>query len=75
MALIHEVCHQYNLAVACSIHQPSSQVFYEFDRLLLLSQGRTAFFGKARDAVKYFESIGPTQPYHSCTAVLTMITM
>lgn len=31
--------------IIVTIHQPSSEVFILFDKLLLLSQGKLAFFG------------------------------
>jgi ABC-type multidrug transport system ATPase subunit len=36
--------------VIASIHQPSSEVFELFDRLCLLSNGKTVYFGEASDA-------------------------
>lgn len=36
------------------------QVFWEFDQLLLLSEGRTAFCGKAAEAMPHFASLGRT---------------
>ncbi|KAI0014558.1 ABC drug exporter AbcA [Xylariomycetidae sp. FL0641] len=49
--------------ILCTIHQPSSQIFSMFDRLLLLDQrGRTVFFGdigqNASNMITYFESNG-----------------
>ena len=41
-----------------TIHQPSSRLFYMFDKLILLSQGNSIFFGNAKDAPAYFASIG-----------------
>ena len=41
-----------------SIHQPSSEIFALFDKLLLLSQGRTAYYGPAAEASKLFEAQG-----------------
>ncbi|KAH7156569.1 ABC-2 type transporter-domain-containing protein [Dactylonectria macrodidyma] len=32
-------------AILCTIHQPSAMLFQRFDRLLLLSRGRTIYFG------------------------------
>lgn len=32
-------------AILCTIHQPSAMLFQRFDRLLLLSKGRTIYFG------------------------------
>ncbi|KAG6957384.1 hypothetical protein JG688_00010997 [Phytophthora aleatoria] len=48
--------------IVCTIHQPSSDVFYLFDHLLLLKRGgETVFVGelgeKCRKLVEYFESI------------------
>lgn len=36
--------------VIASIHQPSSEVFELFDRLCLLSAGKTIYFGEASQA-------------------------
>jgi len=52
-----------NLATICTIHQPSSYVFQQFDRLLVLAKGRVCFFGKAENALAHFASIGyPSHP-------------
>ncbi len=34
------------VAVVCSIHQPSSKLYHTFDRVLLLSHGRTLYSGR-----------------------------
>ncbi|RWR92647.1 ABC transporter G family member 11 [Cinnamomum micranthum f. kanehirae] len=44
--------------VIASIHQPSSEVFELFDRLYLLSGGKTVYFGKASDAYEFFAQAG-----------------
>lgn len=46
--------------VLCSIHQPSSQIFHQFDKVLFLSHGSTIFYGPPGEAVDYFSSIGYT---------------
>eukprot|EP01097_Dermamoeba_algensis_P001576 TRINITY_DN1593_c0_g1_i2.p1 TRINITY_DN1593_c0_g1~~TRINITY_DN1593_c0_g1_i2.p1 ORF type:complete len:602 (+),score=140.48 TRINITY_DN1593_c0_g1_i2:705-2510(+) len=48
--------------VLTTIHQPSSQMFEQFDKLLLLVDGRIVYFGKARDSVAYFSRLGLTCP-------------
>lgn len=47
-----------NKTIIMSIHQPSSQMYYMFDMLLLLAKGKVAYFGPARDAMGYFSSLG-----------------
>uniref|UniRef100_A0A0P6F0Z6 Protein white n=1 Tax=Daphnia magna TaxID=35525 RepID=A0A0P6F0Z6_9CRUS len=52
--------------VVCTIHQPSSEVFALFDRILLMAEGRTAFLGPASDALSFFSSQGlPCPPNYN----------
>ncbi|XP_057514507.1 ABC transporter G family member 11-like [Actinidia eriantha] len=44
--------------VIASIHQPSSEVFELFDRLYLLSGGKTVYFGLASEAYELFAQAG-----------------
>ncbi|KAK4394959.1 ABC transporter G family member 11 [Sesamum angolense] len=44
--------------VIASIHQPSSEVFELFDRLYLLSGGKTVYFGQASEAYEFFAQAG-----------------
>ncbi|GMF32375.1 unnamed protein product [Phytophthora fragariaefolia] len=53
--------------IICTIHQPSSEVFYLFDSLLLLKRGgETVFFGElgenCRNLIDYFEGIPGVVP-------------
>lgn len=41
--------------IIISIHQPSSQIFYLFDKLLLLSQGQMVYFGGIQQVLPYFQ--------------------
>jgi ABC-type multidrug transport system ATPase subunit len=43
--------------VICSIHQPRSNVVKLFDRLMLLSEGRVAYYGDAKKAVEHFNQL------------------
>ena len=47
-----------NCSVICTIHQPSSEVFELFDRLLLLSMGEVVYHGPTKEALRYFSDIG-----------------
>ena len=44
--------------VISTIHQPNSDIFEMFDKLLLLARGKIIYFNKASLAVDYFGSIG-----------------
>lgn len=49
-------------AILCTIHQPSTQIFQTFDRLLLLKEGKSLYFGEigpaSRIVIDYFEDNG-----------------
>lgn len=44
--------------VVCTIHQPNSKIFENFDQLMLLLAGNIIYQGDANDSVEYFKSIG-----------------
>jgi len=44
--------------VICTIHQPTAEAFFLFDKLVLLSKGRLMYQGATKDSVGYFSSIG-----------------
>jgi len=48
--------------VICTIHQPSSQIYASFDRILLMAEGQNAFLGKTLDAKHFFTSSGHPCP-------------
>ena len=56
MSHLRKVARRYNLLVVASIHQPSTTTFGLFDKLLLLSQGKTCYFGALADVGPYFAS-------------------
>ncbi|PLB40266.1 putative ABC transporter [Aspergillus candidus] len=51
-----------NLLIIASIHQPSTTTFHLFNKLLLLSGGKTCYFGPVKDMPSYFTSIDQPIP-------------
>lgn len=55
-----------NKTVVASIHQPSSQVFFMFDKLLLLCNGQIAYFGSPSEVLDFFDEIQlPCEPHYN----------
>jgi ABC-type multidrug transport system ATPase subunit len=52
------------LIVVLSIHQPSSAMFYMLDKLLLMSRGKTHYFGRVDDVVRHYETLNQPMPAH-----------
>jgi len=48
--------------VVSTIHQPSSQVFKKFDRLMLLCEGQIIYQGSSEESVGYFSKFGQVCP-------------
>lgn len=40
--------------VVCTVHQPSSELYAMFDKLLLMAEGRVAFLGTPEEAQDFF---------------------
>uniref|UniRef100_A0A7S0EUT3 ABC transporter domain-containing protein n=1 Tax=Hanusia phi TaxID=3032 RepID=A0A7S0EUT3_9CRYP len=51
--------------VVCTIHQPPSEVWANFDKFLLLSKGKCLYFGTASTTVDYFGRMGYPCPGQS----------
>ncbi|KAL4895530.1 P-loop containing nucleoside triphosphate hydrolase protein [Aspergillus ambiguus] len=62
MSFVRDVAKVNNLLVIVSIHQPSTMTFAVFDKLLLLSAGKTCYYGDVRTIKPYFDSIGFAMP-------------
>ncbi|OLY79636.1 ATP-binding cassette sub-family G member 8 [Smittium mucronatum] len=56
--LMKEIAVYRNLICISSIHQPSSKIFYTFDKVILMVPGGVVFFGSTKDSLFYFDSIG-----------------
>ena len=57
MKVVRNICDS-GVSVVCTIHQPSTDIYNLFDRLLLLVAGETVYLGPADEAVSYYESLG-----------------
>jgi len=64
MKVLKNIAAQGNTVIT-TIHQPPTQVYNTFDRLMLLTQGRTAYFGTIDKAISYFGNIGYQCPRKS----------
>jgi ABC-type multidrug transport system ATPase subunit len=49
--------------VICTIHQPSAKCFSMFDKVLLLGEGRTIYFGAMKEMQSYFMNCVYQFPY------------
>jgi len=61
--------------VLFTIHQPSSDVFRLFDRLLLLHQGRTMYYGRTQDVAADFARLGYEVPETHSTAEWLLVSV
>jgi hypothetical protein len=58
IGVLQELTIEAGMCIICSIHQPSSQVYSQFDDLCFLDAGRCVYFGKAGNAaIDYFQSL------------------
>ncbi|XP_046741059.1 ABC multidrug transporter H-like [Diprion similis] len=48
--------------IVATLHQPSSELFALFDRILLMAEGRVAFMGSPEQACAFFKSLGAACP-------------
>ncbi|KEP65580.1 UNVERIFIED_CONTAM: ATP-binding cassette G family transporter ABCG107 [Hammondia hammondi] len=58
MKLLLRLARHGGRTIICTIHQPRSQLFAMFDRLVLMFEGRIVFQGPARHCVSYFAKRG-----------------
>ena len=57
--LISNMARKHRFVVIASIHQPSTTTFELFDSLLLLSGGKTCYFGPVQNITSYFDNLAP----------------
>ena len=66
---------QDRMTVMMSIHQPSSQVFYSFDQLVLLADGHVVYYGPPRKCLPYLATLGfvPPVDYNPADYVMDLL--
>ena len=57
MEILRDLAIKDGRTVVSTIHQPNSDIFEMFDRLMLLARGKIIYFNLASEAVDYFGSI------------------
>jgi ABC-type multidrug transport system permease subunit len=62
VSLLKTYAQKHKVIVVASIHQPSAATFQLFDKLLLLSQGQTCYFGSVSEVSSYFSSLNLPVP-------------
>lgn len=67
--LLRDLAVEKGLAVVCSIHQPSNEVFFMFSKIYLLSsKGQQIYFDSPAHMIGHFESAGIKCPKTKCIA-------
>lgn len=62
-------------SVLFTIHQPSSEIFNSFDRLILMNQGRVMYQGSVDDVPSYFGARGHSNPQNYNPADWIMVSI
>jgi len=62
VALMHDLARNKGKTVCSTIHQPSSEAFFYFDRLIIMCDGNIVYQGDAAKSPAYFRSIKYDMP-------------
>ena len=62
ISLLKKIAKEKNLLVICTIHQPSSNIFNLFDKLLILEEGSLVYNDSPENITKYFNKINKPLP-------------
>eukprot|EP00581_Thalassiosira_minuscula_P003142 CAMPEP_0183747120 /NCGR_PEP_ID=MMETSP0737-20130205/67088_1 /TAXON_ID=385413 /ORGANISM="Thalassiosira miniscula, Strain CCMP1093" /LENGTH=829 /DNA_ID=CAMNT_0025982829 /DNA_START=908 /DNA_END=3398 /DNA_ORIENTATION=- len=58
MRILHALAKEEGKTIITSIHQPSSAVFFGFDKLMLLADGNVVYFGTPRGSLEHVKKLG-----------------
>ncbi|XP_035689765.1 ABC transporter G family member 9-like [Branchiostoma floridae] len=75
MTTVKHYTEQHNKTVVTTIHQPSSQIYHMFDKLLLMADGEIAYFGDAHNILEFFSRLGmqPKPNYNPADFILEKV--
>ncbi|KAI8492192.1 hypothetical protein Bbelb_300890 [Branchiostoma belcheri] len=75
MTTVKQYTEQHNKTVVTTIHQPSSQIYHMFDKLLLMADGEIAYFGDAHNILEFFSRLGmqPKPNYNPADFILEKV--
>lgn len=62
--LLKKIALKDNTTVLCTIHQPSSEVFFLFDTVIFMKAGRVFYQGPVIDIVSHFRKFGHDCPHN-----------
>ncbi|KAK2804510.1 hypothetical protein FQN50_006585 [Emmonsiellopsis sp. PD_5] len=62
MSFVKQLAKKHKIIVIASIHQPSTATFETFDKLLILSKGKTCYFGPGSEMKAYLDQTGYPMP-------------
>ncbi|GME23629.1 ABC transporter protein [Neofusicoccum parvum] len=65
ISFVKNIARENSLVIIASIHQPSTATFDLFDKLMLLSQGRTVYNGSITEVNQYFTGLGYPIPMYT----------
>ena len=60
--ILKQISEEKRVSIIQSIHQPSSQIYSLFSKLLILSEGKTIFYGPCSNLLDYLSSVGLNDP-------------
>eukprot|EP01088_Endostelium_zonatum_P016155 TRINITY_DN4248_c0_g1_i2.p1 TRINITY_DN4248_c0_g1~~TRINITY_DN4248_c0_g1_i2.p1 ORF type:complete len:561 (-),score=135.08 TRINITY_DN4248_c0_g1_i2:32-1714(-) len=63
--ILARLAHEQGKTIIATIHQPSSEIFYQFDDLFLLSEGNLVYGGPVKDSVSHFRRLGLPVPKYT----------
>jgi len=58
MRILDRLARKEGKTIITSIHQPSSAVFFGFDKLMLLADGNVVYFGTPAESLEYVKKLG-----------------